>query len=98
MKYRVLFPTEKVKKKFHKALETITPQKIQEEIMEAIQGLADNPRPAGEPKIKPPLIVYQFTAQYRLRVRNYPILYDVDDKNEIVWVLDVRRRDERTYK
>ena len=65
--------------------------------MEAIEQLADGPRPLGEPKIKPPLIVYQFTAQYRLRVGNYRILYDVDDKRKIVWILDVRKRDESTY-
>lgn len=97
MKYSIRFPTESVQKKFRKALESISSSKIQDEIMEAIEQLADNPRPLGEPKIKPPLIVYQFTAQYRLRVRNYRILYDVDDKRKIVWILDVRKRDESTY-
>ena len=65
--------------------------------MEAIEGLVDNPRPAGEPKIKPPLIVYQYAAQYRLKIRNYRVLYDVDDKRQIVWIFDVRKRNERTY-
>jgi len=96
VKYSVRFPTESIQKKFHKALELISP-KIQDEIMEAIEGLADNPRPAGEPKIKPPLIVYQYAAQYRLKIRNYRILYDVDDKQRITWIFDVRKRNERTY-
>ena len=96
MKYSVRFPAESIQKKFHKALEIIPP-KIQDEIMEAIEGLADNPRPAGEPKIKPPLIVYQYAAQYRLKIRNYRVLYDVDDKQRIVWIFDVRKRNERTY-
>lgn len=65
--------------------------------MEAVEGLSACPRPAGEPKIKPPLVVYGFTAQYRLRVRNYRVLYDVDDKNRIVWIFDIRKRNERTY-
>ena len=70
---------------------------MQDEIMKAVESLSDHPRPFGEPKLKPPLIVYQFTAQYRIRVRNFRILYDVDDKNKIVWVLDLRKRNERTY-
>ena len=66
MKYSVRFPAESIQKKFHKDLELIPP-KIQDEIMEAIEGLADNPRPAGEPKIKPPLIVYQYAASTVLK-------------------------------
>ncbi len=49
------------------------------------------------PKIKPPLFVYQCAAQYRLKIRNYRVLYDVDDKERIVWIFDVRKRNERTY-
>jgi len=94
--YSVRFPSEALQKKFHRALKIIPP-KIQDEIMEAIEGLADHPRPAGEPKIKPPLIVYQYAARYRLKIRNYRVLYDVDDKQKIVWVFDVRKRNERTY-
>jgi mRNA interferase RelE/StbE len=96
VKYSVRFPAESIQKKFHKALEIIPP-KIQDEIMMAIEALADNPRPAGEPKIKPPLVVYQYAAQYRLKIRNYRVLYDVDDKQRIVWIFDVRKRNERTY-
>ena len=98
MKYRVLSPTEKIQRKFHKFLKSITPAKIQDETMEAIESLADNPRPLGEPKIKPPLMVYQYTAQYRLKIGHDRVLYDVDDKNKIVWIFDIRKRDERTYK
>ncbi len=97
MKYSVRFPTHSVEKKFQKILESISSQKIQDEIMKAVESLGVNPRPFGEPKLKPPLIVYQFTAQYRTRVRNFRILYDVDDKNRIVWILDLRKRNERTY-
>ena len=96
MKYSVRFPSEAIQKKFHKALEVIPP-KIQDEIMEGIECLADKPRPSGEPKLKPPLIVYQYAAQYRLKIRNYRVLYDVDDKQRIVWIFDVRKRNERTY-
>lgn len=67
-------------------------------MMQAIEKLGKNPRPFGEPKIKPPLIVYHFTAQYRIRIRNFRVLYDVDDKNKIVWILALKKRDEKTYK
>jgi len=30
---------------------------------------------------------FQFVAQYRLRVGNYRVLYDVDDKQKTVWIL-----------
>lgn len=96
MKYSVRFPSESIQKKFHKALEMI-PEKVRDEIMEAIEALSATPRPAGEPKLKPPLIVYQYAAQYRLKIRNYRVLYDVDDKQNIVWIFDVRKRNERTY-
>lgn len=66
--------------------------------MEAVEALGENPRPLGEPKIKPPLILYHFTAQYRIRVRDYRVLYDVDDTRKTVWVIALRRRNERTYR
>ena len=54
--------------------------------------------PKGEPKIKPPLEVYSFTAQYRLTIGNHRVLYDVDDDTKTVWILALRKRNERTYK
>jgi mRNA interferase RelE/StbE len=98
VKYSVKFPTASIEKKFHKVLESVSPRKIQDEIMEAVEKLAENPRPLGEPKIKPPLIVYQFSAQYRIRIGSWRVLYDVDDERKTVWVLALRKRDERTYK
>ncbi len=58
--------------------------------MRAVESLADAPRPFGEPKIKPPLIVYSLTAQYRVRIGVYRVLYDVDDKAKTVWILALR--------
>jgi len=97
MQYKVKFPTVSIEKKFYKDLEDVSPVKLQDEIMEEVLSLGKNPRPKGEPKIKPPLIVYNHTAQYRLRVRNYRVLYDVDDKRKIIWVFTIRKRNERTY-
>lgn len=69
--------------------------------MEAIEELADNPYPYGErpfKKLRPPVQFYQFTAQYRVRIGNYRVLYDVDDKRKTVWILALRKRGKRTYK
>ncbi len=97
MSYSVKFPSRTVEKSFHKALSGISEAKIRTAVMDAVENLAKNPRPFGEPKIKPPLIVYSFTAQYRIRIGAYRVLYDVDDRTKTVWVLAIRRRNEQTY-
>lgn len=98
MKYDVKFPTNSLANKFKKSLKDISPKKLQEEIVKEVLALGHNPRPYGEPKIKPPVEVYSYVAQYRLRVGNYRILYDVDDTHKIVWLFALRKRNERTYK
>lgn len=101
MNYQVKFPNHSVEKKFEKVLAGIPNRHIQEEIMEDVENLADNPRPYGEmpfKKLRPPVQLYRFVAQYRIRVGNYRVLYDIDDRRKIVWVLALRKRSERTYK
>lgn len=97
MRYEVKFPTGSTAKKFEKTVQGVSPKDLQNKIKEAVLSLADNPRPYGEPKIKPPLEVYNYVAQYRLRLGDYRVLYDVDDKRRIVWILALRKRNERTY-
>ena len=96
--YKVKFPNVSIEKKFYKELEAIEPKHIQDEILNEALALADNPRPKGEPKIKPPIEIYNFIAQYRLTIENYRVLYDVDDRIKTVWILGIRKRNERTYK
>lgn len=98
MRYAVKFPNSSIEKKFLKALEGISENGIRQQIKEKTLSLADNPRPYGEPKIKPPPNVYSFVAQYRLRVGDYRVLYDVDDRRRIIWILALRKRNERTYR
>lgn len=101
MKYEVGFPTPSIENKFNKALSKISQINIQDEIMETVEKLADNPRPYGKKafkKLKPPVQFYQLAASYRIRIRNYRVLYDVDDKRKVVWVLDLRKREEKTYR
>jgi len=96
MRYKVRFPTSSLAKKFNKSLQHISPP-MRDEIKEKTIALGNNPRPYGEPKIKPPAEVYNYVAQYRVRVGDYRVLYDVDDKRKTVWILALRKRNERTY-
>ena len=97
MLYDVRFPSFSIEKKFHKDLLKI-PKETQSKIIEEVENLKDNPRPFSFKKIKPPVEVFQSVAQYRIRVGSYRVLYDVDDKAQIVWIFAVRKRDEKTYK
>lgn len=101
MKYKVKFPNRSLEKKFDKTLSKISPVGIQDEIMNAVEGLAENPRPFGKKsfkKLTPPIYFYHFTAQYRIRIGDYRVLYDIDDKQKVVWILHLRRRAEHTYR
>ena len=97
MNYKIRFPTNSLKKKFDKKVGN-TPQYIQEKVSEALKDLEKNPRPEGEPKIKPPIPIASYIAQYRKRIGGYRILYDIGDKNKIVWILAFRGRNEKTYR
>lgn len=68
--------------------------------MKEIESLADNPCPYGRKPFKrlsPPVQLYQFTAQYRVRIGDFRVLYDVDHARRIVWILALRKRGEGTY-
>ena len=69
-------------------------------IRDAVEALTDAPRPPGKKFkfLKPPVAVFQFVAQYRLRVGDHRILYDVDDAARRVVLLAIRLRGERTYR
>lgn len=101
MKYQIKFPAHSLESKFDKSLSKIPQTNIQDDIMETVEKLADNPRPYGKKafkKLSPPVQFHQFAASYRMRVRSYRVLYDVEDKRKIVWILALRKRGERTYK
>lgn len=97
MSYELRFPTNSLKKKFDKKVGN-TPRYIQEKVSGALEDLEKNPRPEGEPKIKPPIPIAAYIAQYRKRIGDYRILYDVEDKHKIVWLLAFRGRNEKAYR
>ena len=98
MGYEVVFPSERVERLFQKSLSKV-PAEYQDAIATAIRSLAANPRPEGKrtKQLIGQLIVSQFTAQYRLRVGPYRLLYDIDDRRKKVILLKLAKRDERTY-
>lgn len=57
-------------------------------IIPVIRELGNNPRPPGCRKLK------NSGQDYRVRVGNYRIVYEIDDKNRAVKVMRVRHRKE----
>ena len=98
MAYAVVFPSERVERAFQKSLTKI-PAKYKDAIVTAIRLLAANPKPEEKrtKKLTGQLIVSQFTAQYRLRIGPYRLLYDIDDQRKKVILLKLAKRDEQTY-
>lgn len=59
----------------------------------ALDRLQDNPRTRGVVALHDVRI-----ATYRFRVGWSRILFDINDRDQTVSVLDIRRRNERTYR
>lgn len=98
MAYKIVFPSERVERNVQKALEKIHSD-YQAAVVQAIRSLASNSRPQGKrtKKLAGHVAVSQFTAEYRLRVGPYRILYDIDDQRKKVVMLKVLKRDEHAY-
>lgn len=62
------------------------PQEIQERVDEKIQLLADAPRPNGATKLK------GFKNEYRIRVGDYRVRYEIDDAKQAIEVLQCKHR------
>jgi mRNA interferase RelE/StbE len=60
-------------------------------IVERLRSLVDKPRPTAVKKLAG-------TSLWRVRVRDFRIVYSVDDKQRIIRILRVARRREDTYK
>jgi mRNA interferase RelE/StbE len=63
-----------------------------EGIKEAVRNLAKIPRPKGARKIT------GTDKAYRIRVGDWRVIYEVYDKDSIVLILRINRRNETTYK
>lgn len=58
-----------------------------------IERLADDPRLPGTIKLE-----HAPVAQYRHWAGNWRIIFDVDDQSETIEILDIRKRDEQTFR
>ena len=79
--YRIL-----IKKSVSKDLKKI-PKKYIKRILDAIQGLANEPRPPQSKKLSG-------QERYRLRQGNYRILYSIEDEKLIICVVKAGNRRE----
>lgn len=62
-------------------------------VKEAIDQLKENPRIRGTIKLE-----NAPAASYRHRVGDISILFDLDEDAKVIEILDIRKRDEQTYK
>lgn len=63
------------------------PLDLREALLEAVQGLARDPRPPGCRKLSGAL-----AGSRRIRVRHYRVLYDIDDRRRAVLVTKIGPR------
>jgi mRNA interferase RelE/StbE len=73
-----------VERKARKAMARL-PSEVYSRVVEAIGGLAEDPRPRGSRKL-------QGREGYRLRIGAYRIVYEVDDDGRNVYVAEVWHR------
>jgi mRNA interferase RelE/StbE len=64
------------------------PEVVSRRVIRAIRGLAENPRPVGCRKIT------SSRDDWRIRVGDYRIIYEIDDAAKVVRVMYVRHRRE----
>lgn len=68
-----------------KELESLSASLI-ERVLRRINCLANDPRPVGSRKLS------GSTSLYRLRIGDYRVIYDIDDRRKIVDISAVRHR------
>lgn len=67
-------------------------KKLAKQIADAVRSLESDPRTHGTITLDDAPV-----GQYRYRVRNHRILFDINDEEKIIEILDIRKRDEKTY-
>ena len=85
MSYRVDLASRKVERQIRNL-----PPDAKAKILEAIQGLSENPRPPGVEKIK--------GHHHRIRIGDYRIVYAILKKEKVIVIAKVARLREDAYK
>ena len=80
MSYQVIVP-----KPVQKQLDSL-PNTVREGVLKRIVALKENPRPPGCVKLK------GYENEYRIRVGNYRVRYEVRDEESIVLLLHCKHR------
>ena len=62
------------------------PNDVSERVVEKIQNLANEPRPDGVIKLK------GSDNEYRIRVGDYRVRYEIDDESQLVQLLQCKHR------
>jgi mRNA interferase RelE/StbE len=62
------------------------PNDVAERVIEKIQNLASEPRPDGIVKLK------ASDNEYRIRIGDYRIRYEIDDESQLVQILQCKHR------
>jgi mRNA interferase RelE/StbE len=82
MSYKLITP-----KSVQKQIDEL-PDEIRDRIDESIKALAENPRPDGVVKMK------GSESEYRIRIGNYRIVYDINDGELTILLIQCRHRRE----
>lgn len=72
-------------------IKRVRPDRIREEVVDAILVLPDEPYPLGSQ------LQDDLHRRYRLRINGWRIIYKVDDEDRKITILAVRHRNRRTY-
>jgi mRNA interferase RelE/StbE len=62
------------------------PNDVAERVIEQIQNLASEPRPDGTVKLK------GSDNEYRIRISDYRVRYEIDDESQLVQILQCKHR------
>jgi mRNA interferase RelE/StbE len=82
MNYQII-----IAKSVQKQLDTL-PDAIKKRIGQKLLLLANDPRPPGTVKLK------NSSREYRLRVEDYRIRYEINDSENTIWILQCKHRRE----
>ena len=82
MVYKVFWADEKARKSF----ERLSPM-LQPRVLKALQKISDDPRPAGSKKLQG-----RPAGAWRVRIGDYRLIYDIDDKAKTVVLIDLGPR------
>lgn len=84
MRYRIEALSGRIERELRRIIST-----DRQRVAEAVQALADDPRPSGARQLEPDI--------YRLRVGSYCVVYKIFDDEGIILIGRIARRSESTY-